>query len=346
MKISHYRIDRIAILVGLIVLACAWHGTALAGRMSGDDAAVDGAALLESAQHQFGIGNYLAAIATLRSVISQNPLSAEAFYWLGRSYYEIQDFDNAILHAEKSVALQPQNSVYQDWLGRAYGGKADRDRSFFIARKVKKQFEQAVGLDPTNIMARRDLQEFCMEAPWIVGGNADEARAQADAIAKIDPVQGHLARAAFDVESLKKPDLAEKEYMEALEAKPNTPDPYFEAAVFFQSENKLGEMKSAIEAAALVSPNQPRLAFYRAVTMISAGVDLGRAEEYLKSYLASAPDRSDWPPHAAAREWLGRLYEAQGKRAEAAEQYRASLQLEPGRRSARARLEKLEKPSK
>ena len=74
--------------------------------------------------------------------------------------------------------------------------------------------------------------------------------------------------------------------------------------------------------------------------------DFPRAEEYLKSYLASTPDRSDWPSHASAREWLGRLYEAQGKRAEAAEQYRAALQLEPGRKEAKARLEKLEKSSK
>jgi Tfp pilus assembly protein PilF len=68
-----------------------------------------------------------------------------------------------------------------------------------------------------------------------------------------------------------------------------------------------------------------------------------RAEEYLKSYLASTPDRSDWPSHASAREWLGRLYEAQGKRSEAAEQYRDALQLEPGRKQVRARLEQLEK---
>ncbi len=63
----------------------------------------------------------------------------------------------------------------------------------------------------------------------------------------------------------------------------------------------------------------------------------------MKSYLASTPDRSDWPSHAAAREWLGRLYEAQGKRADAAEQYREALQLEPKRKEARTRLEKLEK---
>lgn len=306
----------------------------------------DGSALLGAAEHQFGTGNYSSAIGTLRIIISQNPLSAEAFYWLGRCYFEIHDVDNAIAHAEKSVALQPRSSLYQDWLGRIYGAKADRDKSFFMARKVKKQFQQAVQLDPTNVSARRDLEEFCMQAPWIVGGSSDEARAQAEAIEKIDPVEGHLAHAAFNAQALKRVDLAENEYMEVLAAKPPGPDPYFDAANFFIAQNKVIGLNSAIEGAAHASTNDPRLRYYRAVALVLAGTEPGSAEEYLKSYLASTPDRSDWPPHAAAREWLGRLDESQGKRAEAAEQYRAALQLDPGRKSAQARLQKLVKSSR
>lgn len=303
-------------------------------------------ALLEAAQHQFGAGNYSAAIATLRAVVSQDPLSAEGFYWLGRCYYEVRDVDQAISQAERAVALQPKNSVYQQWLGRAYAAKADRDNSFFTARRVKKQFERAVTLDPMNISARRDLEEFCMGAPWIVGGSNDQANAQVDAIAKIDPIAGHLARAAFYEEALKRFDLAGKEYEQILAAKPADPDSYFDAVVFYQHRNKPAEMNAALDAATQANPNDPRLIFYRAEAMIMTGSNLDRAEEYIKSFLASTPDRSDWPSHAGAREWLGRLYEMQGRLGEAAEQYRASLHLEPGRKSARARLEKLEKSSR
>lgn len=305
----------------------------------------DAAALLETAQHQFGSGNYAVAIATLQSVISENPSNGAAFYWLSRCYFEIRDFDHSVTHAEKSVNLEPKNSMYLDWLGRAYGGKADHDRSFFVARKVKKQFEEAIQLDPANIAARKDLEQFCIEAPWIVGGNADEGRAQVDAIAAIDPIEGHVARAMFDIEALKKPDLADNEYREILAAKPNHLEPYFEAVNFFESQNKIADMNAAIDAAAQVKPNDPRIEFYRAVAMILSNSDLPRAEQYLKSYIASTPDRSDWPQHASAREWLGRLYEAQGKMGDAAEQYRAALQLDPGRKGAQARLTKLEKGS-
>jgi tetratricopeptide (TPR) repeat protein len=305
--------------------------------------AADTSGAIQTAQHQFNSGNYTAAIKTLQSV-PQVSTNGEAQYWIGRCYYELHDYDNAITAAEKSVEVDPKNSLYHEWLGRIYGGKADRDRSFSYARKVKKEFEEAVRLNPSNTDARRDLEQYSMEAPWVVGGSKDEAKEQVTAIEAIDPVEGHLARAAYDLDA-KKPELAEKEYREILAAKPKRIEPYFDVITFFIHQNKPADAEAAIQAAVQVSPNDPRLAYYRGVSRVLSGTDLPRAEEYLKSYLASSPDRSDWPSHAGAREWLGRLYEAEGKRAEAAEQYRAALQLDPGRKEAKSRLEKLEKSS-
>jgi len=302
----------------------------------------DTSAILQAAEHQFNSGNYGNAITTLLSAVSQNPGNAEAYYWLGRSYYEVRDYDSAVTQAEKSVALDPKNSLYHQWLGRIYGGKADRDRSFFLAKKVKKEFEDAVGLDSSNVSARRDLEEYCLDAPWIVGGSKDEARQQVEAIAVIDPVEGHLARAVL-FEADKNSAAAAKEYQEALAAKPKRIDPYLEAAHYYQGQGNAAEMQAAIQGAAQVDAKDPRLAYYEGVVRVVSNSDLGTAEEYLKSYLATTPDRSDWPSHAAAREWLGRLYEFEGKRAEAAEQYRSALRLDPGRKDAQERLAKLDK---
>ncbi len=316
--------------------------TFLAPPLQAAPLAADVSAQLQAARHQFDVGNYGEAITTLQTAVSQNGSSAEAYYWLGRSYYEVRDYDSAVVQAEKSVALDPKNSKYHQWLGRIYGGKADRDRSFFLAKKVKKEFEDAVSLDPSNLEARRDLEEFCLDAPWIVGGSKDEAHQQVEAIAAIDPVEGHLAQAVF-YQDEKDPTAAEKEYRQVLDAKPKRVDPYLEVAGFFQGQGKGSDMEGAILAAAQVNPKDPRLPFYGGVMRVLSSSDQATAEELLKSYLASTPDRSDWPSHAAAREWLGRLYELQGKRAEAAEQYRAALRLEPGRKDTQARLAKLEK---
>lgn len=305
----------------------------------------DASASLAAAQRQFNSGNYTNAIGTLQSALAGNSQNAEIQYWLGRSYYELRDYDNAEPAAEKSVALAPQNSLYHQWLGRIYGGKADQDHSFFTARKVKKEFETAVQLNPSNISARRDLEEYCLEAPMIVGGSKDEAKAQVDAIAALDPMEGHLARGAF-YSRQKKPDLAEKEYREVLNSSPARLDPYLEVADFFESENKPADMSAAVEAGAQKTGNDPRLAYYRGASRVLGGTEPSQAEAYLKAYLASTPQRSDWPSHASAREWLGQLYESQGKPADAAEQYRAALQLNPEMKAARLHLEKLEKASR
>jgi tetratricopeptide (TPR) repeat protein len=305
----------------------------------------DAASAIETAQQQFKAGNYAAAISTLQAAAPQNVSSAAAAYWLGRSYYEIFDYDNAIAQLERAVSLDPKNSVYHQWLGRADGGKADRDRSFSLAKKVKREFEQAVTLDPSNVAARRDLEEYCLDAPWIAGGSKSEALDQVSAIAMLDPIQGHLARALYDREGLKKLDDAESEIRQVLNAKPKTADPYFEAANFFETQNKPADVQAAVQAASEVAPNDPRIAYYRGVAGVLANTNLPAADQDLKAYLASAPERSDWPSHAAARNWLGRLYEAEGKPAEAAEQYRAALRLEPKNKDARARLERLEKSS-
>ena len=303
----------------------------------------DASSSLQNAIRQYNSGNFSGAVSTLQVAVIANPNNAELAYWLGRSYYELHDYDNAITNGEKAVELDSKNSDYHLWLGRAYGGKADREHSFFLAKKVKKEFEDAVATNPSNIAARRDLEEFDIDAPWVVGGNKDEAKAQVEAISAIDPVQGHLARAFYYAQVTKKQDAAGNEYQQALAAKPNKVEPYFEAANYFIKQNKTAELKAAIDGAAAVNPNDPRLAYYRGVYGVLSAIDPSHSEQDLKSYLASTPDRSEWPSHAAAREWLGRLYEAQGKRAEAAEQYRASLQLDPGRKEVKTRLEHLEK---
>lgn len=295
------------------------------------------------AQRKVNSGDYRGAISTLQSAVSQNPSDSAAYYWMGRGFYELHDYDNAISSLQKAVALAPKNSDYHHWLGRAYGGKADREHSFFVAKKVKGEFQAAIRLDPSNIAARRDLEDYCIGAPWIVGGSKDEALAQVDAIAAIDPVEGHVARAIYYNEALKKPDQAAAEYHAVIESKSASIESYLQAANFFINQNEPANVLAAVNAATAVAANDARLDFYRGVLGVLNGTDAASAERYLKSYVASTPDRSSWPTHALGRVWLGRLYEGMGKPGIAAEQYRAALQLDPGRKDARDRLNKLEK---
>lgn len=297
------------------------------------------------AHRQFDAGNYQQAAAILRSALEQNARDATLYYWLARCYFELNDFDRAVPNAERSVELDPGNSEYHLWLGRAYGGKAERAGWFSglsLAKRVRREFEEAVRLNPSNFAAQHDLLEFYLRAPGIAGGGTDKARQQVEAVAAVDPVEGHLVRGDFLADK-KKPDQAEMEFRKVLEAQPKRVQPYLDIADFYLRRNDPRRMEEAVEGAARVDPSDSQLSYYRGVVRILAESRLPEAEHLLKSYLATVPRRSDLPSHASGREWLGRLYELEGKPEAAAEQYRAALEIDPHRKSAREALRHIEK---
>ena len=295
------------------------------------------------ASRQFEAGKYQQAAAILQAALAQNGRQAELHYWLARCYYELGDFDRAIVSAQRAVELAPENSEYHLWLGRAYGLKAERAgwfSGFSLAKKTRQKFEEAVRLDSSNFAAQRDLAEFYIRAPGIVGGGDDRARRQIEALAALDSVEGHLARGEYWVDR-KKPEQAEAEFRQVLEARPKRVSPYLDVADFYLGRNDAAHMQEAVEAAARVNPADRRLLYYQAVARIIAGNRLADAEQLLKTYLETVPRRSDLPSHASAREWLGRLYERQGKCNAAVEQYRKALDSDPRSKTARDAVRRL-----
>ncbi len=260
----------------------------------------------QSAHVQFEAGNYKAALNTLNAALEHSPDNASLHYWMARTNYEMRNYDEAVNHAELAVKLTPQNAEYNRWLGRAYGAKAEESHSFFLARKVKQAFEAAVRLAPGNIAARRDLMEYCAEAPWIVGGDKEKAKQQIEAIAAIDPIEGRLARAAYlRVEKQWRP--AETEYLAVLDQHPTHIDPYMEAAEFFADRKDATNLERTINDAVRVDSRDARVGFYRAVVLVLRGGDANRAEQLLKSYVSSVPEKSDFPSHKSAMNWLARI---------------------------------------
>ena len=211
-----------------------------------------------------------------------------------------------------------------------------------MARKVRAAFEDAVRLDPSNIAARRDLMEFYVEAPWIVGGDKRKALEQVDAIARTDAVAGHLARAIFLVRT-NRLDLAEAEYQHILDNRPNRIEPYLEVADYDESRGDAGRFASVVEQAARVAPADLRLTYYRGIALVLANADLTEAERLLRLYLASAPPRNDWPSRADVHNWLGRLHEQRRDINAAVDEYQSALTLDPNSKTAREALRRLKR---
>jgi tetratricopeptide (TPR) repeat protein len=300
--------------------------------------------VLADAQHDYNAGRYNHAVDALIGAIAKSPGDAPMHFLLGQNYYQLREYSRAISALEKAVQLAPKQSEYHDWLGKSYGRKAEESVFFSAlgwARKTHREFQIAVLLDPSNFEAQRDLIRYEMNAPGIVGGGDDKALKHIGDLEKINPMQGQLARGEFFA-TKKRMAEADTVFGKILESNSDQIGVYFEVADYYRDRKNAGKMDEAIADAERIDPNDRRLEFYKGILFVLEGKNPGQAELMLKSYLTTVPNHSDLPPHATAREWLGKLYESQGRFSEAAQEYRDSLALDPHNKEVEEALKRVQ----
>jgi tetratricopeptide (TPR) repeat protein len=304
-----------------------------------------GQASLPDLQRDYNAGRYHRAVDALNSAIAKAPNDPSLHLLLGKSYYELREFSRAIASLERAVQLSPKESEVHDWLGRAYGRKAEE--SMFLsamgwARKTHHEFEIAVDLDPRNFEAQRDLIRYEINAPSVVGGGDDKALKHIEALEKIDPEQGQLARGEFFATKKRIPE-AEGVFSKILESNSEHAGVYFEVSDYYRDRANAEKMAEAIDKAERLDPDDRRLKYYKGVLLVMQGKRASEAEMLLKSYISTVPDNSDLPSHAAAKQWLGKLYESLGRFSEATEEYRLSLSLDPHNKDVEEDLKRVQK---
>jgi len=302
-------------------------------------------ASLEAAHRAYEVSDYSKAAQLLKRAAEQNPRDAEIDLLLAKTYYESQQRDAAITSAEKAVALDPQNSVYHEWLGRVYGEKADHAGMFSalsLAKKARKEFERAVQLDEKNFSAYQALIEFDCSAPSIAGGGEDKAAPEIARLAAMDAAEGHYA--AGNCRRQKK-DLAaaDIEFDKALALHPKSTELIFDIGDHAMKHNEPERLLVVAAEGERIAPSDPRSEFYRAVARVMKNEHPEDSEHMLRDYLKRAPRRNAFPPPWRVHEWLGRLYEHQQKTDAAIQEYETALKLEPKSKTAREALKHLKK---
>ncbi len=147
-------------------------------------------AQLDSAVALFRAGNRGAAWTIFEPYGKDNAVAA---FYLGRTELDAGHYGPAVDWFERAVALDSTNAMYWDRLGQAYAGHALEAAFFFkykLARRCKSAFEHAVALDSTNLDARTDVIEYYAQAPGIVGGDKDRARAMSIILQSFAPFSG------------------------------------------------------------------------------------------------------------------------------------------------------------
>lgn len=298
---------------------------------------------LRAAHEAFEAGDYTKAAQLLQAASEENPRDGEIHFLLARTYYESHERDAAVASAEKAVALNPQSSVYHEWLGKAYGEKAEHAAMFSalsLAKKARKEFARAVELDERNLSAYQALIEFDCSAPGIAGGGEDKARPEIARVAALDAAEGHYAEGNC---RRQKKDFAaaDDEFTKALELHPKSVELVYDIGDHAMKHSQPQVLAMVAEQGQGIAPADPRAEFYRAVGWILQKQQPDDCERLLHDYLQRAPLRSTFPPPWRVHEWLGRLYENQQKSQAAIQEYETSLRLEPKNKNAREALKRL-----
>ena len=208
-----------------------------------------------------------------------------------------------------------------------------------MAKRVRNEFERAVQLDPNSWEARTDLAEFYLEAPGIVGGGKDKARAQADALTTLKPAMAYYIVARI-AEKNRDNATAEREYRAAIDASQGGAHAWLNLALFFRHTSRWDEMEQAIHTMESRPMDRPESLIDGASILFRTGRNFPYAIQLLKRYL-SCPVEAE--PAFKAHYLLGQLLEKQADRPAAADEYRAALALAHGYARAEEALQRVER---
>ena len=230
--------------------------------------------------------DYKSAIDTLLAIPSRPP---QVNLLLGKCYYMSGEFKKASDTFQRAVQADPANSEYNLWLARAYGRRAESSNPLTApahAGKARQYFEKAVQLDPTNGEALGDLFDYYLQAPGFLGGGLDKATDLLPKIKAVDSAEFHFAQAQI-AEKKKQYSTAEQQFRRAMELAPRQVGRVIDLAKFLFRQGKVREGDDLIKQAETIAPNDLKVTFEKAKSLISTNRDLDEAKRLLRVYMNS-----------------------------------------------------------
>lgn len=265
---------------------------------------------LEQAKTMIKSNQLDSAKTLLENLLQANPNDDQILFQLGRVYLGLKNSDQSIRYLEKAVSLKSDSANYHFWLGQSYGIKVMNSsvlKKAGLAKKVKREFEKAVELNPKHIGARIGLTQYYLQAPSFMGGSKEKAYEQIQAIIPARPFTGKMLLAQY-FQKIKKDSLADLEYRSLMKQ-------YGDSARYVNLHNTYGYFLL----------RQKR--FNEAVVI-------------LEKQTALAPN------NANSFDSLGDGYRAANRFEEAAIAYQKALEIDPKFESSKKNLAEMKKQNK
>jgi tetratricopeptide (TPR) repeat protein len=245
------------------------------------------------------------------ALLDQQSKDPAVQFLLGRDYFMLGDFKKSSQYLESAVQGARGNSVYLDWLGRAYGKRAETSNVLLapgFASKARQAFEKSVELNPRDSDAVSDLFDYYLEAPGFMGGGYEKASAVTTKMAVFDPSEAYFERSKL-AQKKKEYQDAERELRQSVAVAPRSVGHLIELAKLLATQGHVRESDDVLLQAQRLAPNSPRLWFATAGIYIKQKRNLNEAKNLLVKYV-QAPVTADDPPKQEA---LRLLREAGGE---------------------------------
>ena len=131
--------------------------------------------------------------------INKHPADEIAVWYLANvSTNDKTKRDAAIVKADACIEAQPKSAKCHHAAGRLFGAAAMSSGPLDMmkyASRIKDEFVLAAELDASSFDARRDLNQFYLQAPGIAGGSVRKAINNAEDFGKLNPTLGKILRA-------------------------------------------------------------------------------------------------------------------------------------------------------
>ncbi len=272
-------------------------------------------------------GHWKRARALVEPRLRESPNDPLASFLLSQINFAFGHKEAPLDLAEKAVALAPNVAKFHRQLAEALGVKAQRSSLFgqaLLVHRFKKEIDAALALDANDVQAQRDLMEYYLLAPGLVGGDRKQADAVAERIGRIDRAQGLVAQAriaqfehdlAREESLLRKAveaapsqykvrialaqfyakdrinwDAATENARAAIAIDPMRSDGYSVLASAYAAEGKWPELETALAEADRNVPDDLTPHYRAAEAMIGAGRNFASAAVDLRKYLTQEPE--------------------------------------------------------
>ena len=324
-------------------------------------------------------GHFHEAVTRLEPIVKTQPGNGEAAWLFSRAKSYLGDLDEALKLAEGALVTEEANSAYHVQVAAVAGRMAQKAsllKQLGLARRVKKELDETVRLNPKNSDGQYGLMMFYYAAPSLLGGDKNKSKSIGEELAKTVPDLGlyYQARLAHEMKEF---DKEEAFYKQSILVNPLLYDAYLGLAELYLSADKRAPAKAAMwacqairtdptrgqawsalarvlaldgcwteatQAAGLAEAINPRdLAPYYAIATaaLERGDQTETAIEYLRKYIAQPAEGNE--PSVAMGHWqLGLAVDKQGDRAAGIAEIQAALKMDSTLDGAKADLKRLQ----